>query len=361
MKSIEPTQRLAYIDQFRGLLMAHMALDHVSMMFNLGRPGEEFALRMPALPESIWQFLTRFSGVPVATGFTFIAGYMVATTCAIRSKRGTPDAEVTRRLLIRGLVLILADAVIAGLPRIPMGFFSFAVLSSLGVGLMGVALLRQLPQKVLLGLALAVIFAVSALPLVLDPNPLLAILYNPDRAGAFRSQYPILPWAAVMLLGYVVGRDAQTRERLTRFWGGLALFSLVLFFVIRIPGGYGNAYPHQGVTSMSFWLFSKYPPDLAWLSWSMVWIFGGLAFLRFINRNGAVKAMHPFVVYGRVAFFFYLTHFYVIGPAQAASGLKVGLLGTYGIWILLLLVMLWPCAWYYRKKMNRPNFVTRYI
>jgi len=31
------------------------------------------------------------------------------------------------------------------------------------------------------------------------------------------------------------------------------------------------------------------------------------------------------------------------------------------IWALLLLVMALPCAWYYRKKRDRPNLVTRYL
>ena len=28
---------------------------------------------------------------------------------------------------------------------------------------------------------------------------------------------------------------------------------------------------------------------------------------------------------------------------------------------LLLLIMIGPCAWYYRKKRERPNWITRYI
>jgi hypothetical protein len=27
----------------------------------------------------------------------------------------------------------------------------------------------------------------------------------------------------------------------------------------------------------------------------------------------------------------------------------------------LLLIMIGPCAWYYRKKRERPNWITRYI
>ena len=40
---------------------------------------------------------------------------------------------------------------------------------------------------------------------------------------------------------------------------------------------------------------------------------------------------------------------------------------TYGdwlgiaFWLILLFVMIGPCAWYYRKKRERPNWITRYI
>jgi hypothetical protein len=54
-------------------------------------------------------------------------------------------------------------------------------------------------------------------------------------------------------------------------------------------------------------------------------------------------------------------HFYVLGIAQAVLGLQVDLPGTYVIWLLLLLLMLWPSAWYYDKKRLRPNLLTRYF
>jgi hypothetical protein len=40
---------------------------------------------------------------------------------------------------------------------------------------------------------------------------------------------------------------------------------------------------------------------------------------------------------------------------------KLGLPATYVVWLILLFVMIGPCAWYYRKKRERPNWITRYI
>ncbi len=204
--------RRGYVDIFRGLLIAHMALDHASLIFNAGRGGEELAAAAPAPLADLWQFLTRFTGVPVAPAFFFMAGFMAALTGAGRAGRGVPEHEITRRLVVRGLVLIGVDALVMGLPRAAMGFYSFAVLSSIGAALIVLAFARHLPTRVLLPAALAVLALHPLLDVSLLPLPLRAILYEPVREGAFRSLYPLLPWCAIVVAGFVVGRDALRRN-----------------------------------------------------------------------------------------------------------------------------------------------------
>jgi uncharacterized membrane protein len=358
-------QRQAYVDLFRGLLIAHMALDHASLMFNAGRGGEELAALAPAPPVDFFQFLTRFTGVPVAPGFFFMAGFMVALTSLSRERRGVPRGLVTRRLIIRGLVLIAVDALIMGLPRLAMGFYSFMVLTSIGVSIILLALLRHLPSKVLLPAALAVLCLHPLLDLSALPIPLRAILHDPVRSGAFRSLYPVIPWAAIVVVGFVVGRDADRRPRPARLWLPLAALSLLLFLAVRLGAGYGNAYPYDRVVSLGFWSFAKYPPDLPFLTWSFAIIFLWLAALWRLTVNGVPGPLRLpvafFTSFGRVPFFFYVMHFYVLGLGRGLLGGKLGLAGTYGVWALLLLLMAWPCAWYYRKKRDRPNLVTRYF
>jgi uncharacterized membrane protein len=354
-------QRQGFVDVFRGLLIAHMALDHASLMFNAGRGGEELAAAAPQLPADIFQFLTRFTGVPVAPAFCFMAGFMIALTSIRREARGVSRGDITRRLVVRGLVLIAVDAVIMGLPRALMGFYSFMVLSSIGVAIIIVALLRDLPTKIILPAALAALLLhplidVSALPL-----PLRAVLYEPVRDGMFRSLYPVLPWAAIVLVGFVAGRDAVNRQRPARLWLSLAGICLLAFFAVRLHGGYGNAYPYTSVATLDFWSFAKYPPDLPFLTWSFAATFLSLAALRSMTRSGTPAVLRPFEVFSRVPFFFYVVHFYVLGVAAAIVPTKLGLGETYAVWLLLLVAMAWPCAWYYRKKRDRPNVVTRYF
>lgn len=78
-------------------------------------------------------------------------------------------------------------------------------------------------------------------------------------------------------------------------------------------------------------------------------------------RTGTPAWLRPFELFGRVPFFFYVVHFYILGIGSAILRAKTGLLQTYAIWLLLLLVMAWPCAWYYRIKRDRPNLLTRYF
>lgn len=355
------TGRHAYVDVFRGLLIAHMALDHASLMFNAGRAGEEIAGAVAPVFTDLWQFLARFTGVPVAPGFFFMAGFMVALTSLAREQRGVPAAEVTHRLVVRGLVLILVDALVMGLPRALMGFYSFAVLSSVGAALILLAALRHLPGPWLLGAAVAVLVLHPLLDLSALPLALQAVLQVPVRTGAFRSLYPVLPWCAVLVVGYVVGRDALTRERPLRLWLLLGALCLLLFFAVRLHGGYGNGYPTAPIGTQAFWLLAKYPPDLPFLAWALAATFVGLAAVRWATRQGLPALLQPLAVFGRVPFFFYVVHFYVLGLASAVVRARFSLAVVVLIWLLLLAVMLPACAWYHDKKRERPNRLTRYF
>jgi uncharacterized membrane protein len=187
------------------------------------------------------------------------------------------------------------------------------------------------------------------------------VLYEPVRDGAFRSLYPIIPWAAIVLVGFVLGRSFVEQPRSSRWWLALAAVCLALFLAVRLHGGYGNAYPYASVGSLEFWSFAKYPPDIPFLAWAFFATFLSIAVLMRVTREGTPAWLEPLAVLGRVPFFFYVVHFYVLGIAAAIIGTKPGLGPTYAIWILLLIAMLWPCAWYYDKKRHRPNLLTRYF
>lgn len=100
---------------------------------------------------------------------------------------------------------------------------------------------------------------------------------------------------------------------------------------------------------------------VTFLAWAFSLNFAGLALLRAITQGGIPRGLRPFALFGKVPFFFYVVHFYVLGIAAALLRTKFLLPGTYRVWLGLLLVMAWPCAWYARKKLGGPNLVTRYF
>jgi hypothetical protein len=77
-----------------------------------------------------------------------------------------------------------------------------------------------------------------------------------------------------------------------------------LFFAVRLAGGYGNAYPHNQLTDLSFWSFAKYPPDHAFSTWSFAIVFFMLAAVWAVTRRRTPALLRPLAVFGRVPFFF---------------------------------------------------------
>lgn len=66
-----------------------------------------------------------------------------------------------------------------GLPRAAMGFYSFAVLSSIGAALMILALVCDAPSRLLLPAALAVLALHPLLDVATLPVALRAVLHEP--------------------------------------------------------------------------------------------------------------------------------------------------------------------------------------
>jgi uncharacterized membrane protein len=358
--------RLAYVDAFRGIVMCHMALDHVSMFFNRARFAKEVWGHRPDLPVSLAQFLTRFSGVFVAPAFSFMAGFMIALTTARRGARGITPAAIRRRLVERGVVLILAYALFVDLP---MKRLSIGAVTSLGMSIIVVAFLERLGTwalAVIAGLVLTLhpLLDVSGLP------PLLGrIVYGTEPLGILKVYFPLVPWVGIMIAGVVAGRLAAPHalHENARAWAWAALASFVLFWAVRLYGGYGNAFGYKHILSYEFFIWSKYPPDLPWLCWSFATIFGLLAVLAHVQRKTRwldTRAGLFFRGIGGAPLFFYVLHFNVlvllsvILPSwKHALGLPV----VYLLWGLLCAGLYRPCVQFAIWKARYPSSPLRYF
>lgn len=89
---------------------------------------------------------------------------------------------------------------------------------------------------------------------------------------AFDVYYPIIPWFAVMSLGYCFGplydRSFNVKRRRLIF-NSIGISFIVLFVVVRGINNYGNLQPWVQVesfsqTAMSFMNPAKYPPSLTY-------------------------------------------------------------------------------------------------
>ena len=213
-----------------------------------------------------------------------------------------------------------------------MGFYSFMVLSSIGAALIALAYLRRLPARYLLVGALAVLALHPMLDVSALPTALRAILYEPVRTGVVRSLYPIIPWCAIVVVGYVAGRDAALHgpdvRRLAAARGRVRGCSSSS--ACPAATAMRTATKRCGPRVLDF----REVPAGSGVPHLRVHVhLPGLAVLAQLARNGTPAWLRPFEVYGRVPFFFYIVHFYVLGVRQAMIRTRFGLLETYLIWL----------------------------
>lgn len=190
--------------------------------------------------------------------------------------------------------------------------------------------------------------------------------------------YAILPWTGLMLLGYAFGtiykhnRD-QVQRRKTILNIGFAVTAF--FIVLRFINVYGDpshwSTQKNGLyTFLSFINASKYPPSLCYTTMT---IGPALIFLSLTEtvQNRFTKILG---IYGRVPFFFYVLHFYLIHTICVIVFFATGhtsneiidtntpflfrpqhfgfdLPVVYAIWLFVITVLYRPCKWFdnYRK------------
>ena len=235
--------------------------------------------------------------------------------------------------------------------------------------------LIHLPKKAILWFSLVIIFGHNLLDnFHFDGSYLWSILhelqifeYAKDHYVVF--VYSLLPWVAVMSLGYCFGSlydtafDASKRRILLN---GLGIGSLVLFFMLIAINNYGNPvqwtnYGFNSKTLMAIFNLNKYPPSLLYLLITL-----GCSFLFLANSEKLKgKVVNFFCVFGRVPFFYYIIHVYFIhlfaafaaystgfgwqalvlpqfiSDIEALKGFGFNLITVYLVWIVVI-VLLYP-------------------
>jgi uncharacterized membrane protein len=368
-------QRLASLDWMRGFVMILMIIDHASMAFNGSRLAVDSAGMYEigtALP--LGQFLTRWISHICAPTFVFLAGTALALSVDRRLARGKSSWSIDRDILIRGLFIALLDPTLISLGS---GRFTFQVLYAIGVAMMMLVPLRRLPGWLLLTIGLSWM-ACGELITALFWNPAIGlrsvvaaltvgIYFQPD----LKIVYPLFPWLAIMVLGWVFGQylaryrsGAKVLLSPVRLLCGTGLILLGLFALVRGTNDYGNMFLLRQDGSLVQWLFvSKYPPSLSFMSLELGLMLLCLALFMVVENIVAVRKNGPLLVFGQTALFFYLVHRLVLeGIAYWLDYRGFGNLEeTYIISTVMLLVLYPLCLWYRKVKQSHPQSLLRFI
>jgi uncharacterized membrane protein len=383
--------RLESIDLLRGLLMLLMALDHTRDFFSVptGDPGDPLT-SWPAL------FATRWITHLCAPGFIALAGISVY----LQRRRGKSAEQMARMLLTRGAWLILLEVTVVSFAWAFSPSTYLQVIWAIGVSMICLGLLQRFSRAV----AAAVGISILLLHNLLDPIRAAsfgrwALLWNMiheplllryHRGAIFVIIYPVLPWIGVILVGYAVGpffcMAPQVRQRMAGLVGGLFLF---VFSLLRIWHGYGDHRQFQHLASpsravMSFLDVEKYPPSLHYILATFGVLLLIYALFDAIATRGWLPPLRGFLqVYGRVPFFYYVLHLYLLHSAalllsfhehldwryfirpltpftyMAGWGLSLPL--VYCVWLGVILALYLPCRWFGQIKARRRDWWLGYL
>ncbi|HZQ68505.1 MAG TPA: heparan-alpha-glucosaminide N-acetyltransferase domain-containing protein [Terriglobales bacterium] len=386
--------RLPSIDALRGLVMIIMALDHTREFFNasaqLFQP-EDLSRTTVAL------FFTRWVTHICAPVFCFTAGL----GAFFWMNHGRTPGQLSSFLWKRGIWLAIVDLTIMRFAltfSLLHGIVILNVLWMLGLSMIVMAGLVRLPVR---ALAIGSLLVIALHNLTDSVN---ATQFGPfawvwnilHQQGVFKIggalvlvAYPLVPWFAVMALGYCFGEvmrlPAERRQRVL-MWIGLG--AVVAFAVLRGINRYGDPQPWSrnftGMTVLSFLRCTKYPASLDFLLMTMG---PALLLLAWFDRLTFSRG-NPLIVFGRVPFFYFVVHFYLIHlltfplalvhyrraafllqPLPSVGGSAdlyppnygYGLWTVYAVWAVVVIVMYPVCRWFAELKRRRYEWWLTYL
>jgi uncharacterized membrane protein len=384
----QPKKRIDSIDILRGIIMVIMALDHTRDFFMVQRfAPTDLTKASTAL------FLTRFLTHFCAPTFVFLAG----TGAFLYLSRNKTKKEASVFLLTRGLWLVFLEFTIIGFGwsfSTDYHFMFVQVIWALGISMIVLAALIYLPLPAIAAVGLFMIFCHNMLdgikPAEFDKAGGLVWQFLHVQGMANFSEnfhvfilYPLIPWIGVMATGYAFGSlfKLESARRIKIIYG-LSISALVLFVIIRGINIYGDTsqwtkQPTAVRTLLSFINVQKYPPSLDYLLITLGISMLVLASLEHVQN----RFTNIMLVFGRVPLFYYLLHLYLLhgasvivqaillpkGAPQNQQGLPgpavegASLLGVYGIWLLAVFILYFPCRWYMKYKATHKHWWLSYL
>ena len=381
--------RINSIDVLRGVAMVIMALDHVRDYFHITANTDDPLNLATTTP---WLFFARWITHFCAPTFVFLSGTSIYLQSLRKSK-----SELSGFLIKRGLWLILVEFLIISFgwtfnPHYP--FFIMQVIWTIGISMVILGLFIRLPYKLLFAIGFIIVFGHNLLDIpenqpgfqpnfwwdVMHSGLFVPYFISPDHG--FLIVYPFLPWLGLMIMGYCAGKlfsSQFTKNERKKILIALGVGLIALFIILRGINVYGDpdpwsSQPRPFYTFLSFLKLHKYPPSLLYMCMTIGPLLILLAYTEKME-NGFTRMLG---VFGRVAFFYYILHIYLIHFLSAVSFLAHGhsfeegtrfqpnsppfyfvmpgegypLLIVLGIWLLVVLILYPVCKWYDGYKMN---------
>ncbi len=359
--------RLDFIDDYRGLIVAVMLLDHVS--FYINRLWLSFDKFDPLFPD-LAQFWLRYSSEPVAPGFLLVNGVMVWYLYQRRMARGVSPQTIRRYLIERGLFLVLiqliwVNAAWSGFQALNLDHFG--IIGCIGVSMCLLAFVIERPWYVRLLLALLIAGSYPALSHIdFDTSQPLQTWFVEGfiTAGKFNS-YPVAPWFAVALLGTVIAplwiqKCTDTRSR---FVGTLllAIGAIAIAFVVRFCDLYGTEFVYSSLLHPSFIHDLKYPPTFFYSIWFFALNMLCVCLLLILGST-VPWLLKPLRIVGKVPLFFYLIHIPILAVLTRRLDLFYREGGVTEVLLaaaVLFAVMVPLSIWFARVKASSKHWLIR--
>jgi len=360
--------RIAAIDWMRGIVMILMALDHASGFFNNGRVfADSILLYETGDIFAADQFFTRWITHICAPTFVFLAGTAIAISAIQRQQQGISSSIIDRELFMRGAFIALLDLLVLSLAA---GKIVLQVLYAIGVSMMLMVALRRLGTRILFFTAITILIGSEVLLMELwnhggDVPLWLALTFAPIFSTSYSIMYPLMPWLAIMMLGWVFGERLMSKQ--SGIWPAQRLLmvsgcvALVSFMLIRGMDGYGNMFMLLEGDSLVQWLHvSKYPPSLAYTLLELGLMAIILAALMRLETKIRVRRNEPVLLFGQTALFFYLAHFGVLAVLSLVLS-RGGLEQAYLVALLALIILYPVCRIYRSLKWQNPQSFLRFL
>lgn len=379
--------RINSVDILRGLVMIIMALDHIrDAMYPIQFDPADVSQTYPAL------FFTRWITHICAPVFVFLSG---TSAFLWENIKGKTKKQLSWLLFSRGIWLMVVEITIINV----LWNFHFNLSDSflqviwvIGLSMVVLSALIYLPWRVLLGVCLATILLHNGLDDVTFEGGISAFiwgilhvtgpLYVGDQYLTWMV-YPLIPWFAVLGLGYCFGRIFQLEEPTRKkFLIRAGLLMVAGFIILRALDFYGDpkGWSEQGDLMFSFMSFlntEKYPPSLLFLLMTL----GPSMFLMAWFEKARGKWTDVVSIYGKVPFFYYITHLFLAHLAALIMGVAVGykasdfmvgfwafpegygfgLIGAYLVTFIIVAALYPVCKWYAGLKKRSKNPLLTYL